>query len=177
MLTPAQSRSAAAACAAAVTGGADGGENTEHGFASDLILRGRATSSVAALYAEAAVWGRSRGVAAQSGATAALATATRYMSTDHRHAPSKHSTVAAQIRDDDPRCLPTFDVAIAGYRTLNVPADALFTNHTELHIPLRRMECIVHEDTLARLIKWDDRALTKADRGQTEDLTCTRPVL
>lgn len=74
------------------------------------------------------VWGWSRGVAAQSGATATLATTTRYMITDHRHAPSKHSTTAAQIRVLQswlPVCLSTFD--IAGCRTLNVPADAAFT--------------------------------------------------
>lgn len=74
------------------------------------------------------VWGWSRGVAAQSGATATLATTTRYMITDHRHAPSKHSTTAAQIRDLQswlPVCLSTFD--IAGCTTLNVPADTVFT--------------------------------------------------
>lgn len=53
-------------------------------------------------------WGWSRGVAAQSGATATLATTTRYMITDHRHAPSKHSTTAAQIRDYNPGCLSAF---------------------------------------------------------------------
>jgi len=63
---------------------------------------------LAVLYAEATVWGWSRGVAAQSGSTATLATATRYMITDQRHAPSKHSTVAAQIRDDNPGCLAAF---------------------------------------------------------------------
>lgn len=60
------------------------------------------------LYAKPTVWGWSRGVAAQSGATATLATTTRYMITDHRHAPSKHSTTAAQIRGYNPGCLSAF---------------------------------------------------------------------
>lgn len=60
---------------------------------------------------------------AQSGATATLATTTRYMITDHRHAPSKHNTTAAQIRDYNPGCLPTS--GIAGRTTLNVPADTV----------------------------------------------------
>lgn len=60
------------------------------------------------LYAKPNVWGWSRGVAAQSGATATLATTTRYMIIDHRHAPSKHSTTAAQIRDYNPGCLPPY---------------------------------------------------------------------
>lgn len=38
--------------------------------------------------------GRRRGVAAQSGATAALATTTRYMIIDHRHAPPPNTTAA-----------------------------------------------------------------------------------
>lgn len=70
-------------------------------------------------------------MAAQSGATATLATATRYMNTDHRHAPSKHSKTAEQIRGDDPGCLSAFlPFDKAGRPTLNVPADAVFTNRT-----------------------------------------------
>lgn len=72
-------------------------------------------------------WGWSRGVAAQSGATATLAPATWYMIAHHRHAPSKHNITAALIRDYDPGCLPTFD--IAGRTSLSVPADAVLTNH------------------------------------------------
>lgn len=61
------------------------------------------------LYAERTVWGWSHGVAAQSGATATLATTTWYMITDHRPAPSKHSTTAAaEIRHCDPGCLSGF---------------------------------------------------------------------
>ena len=82
------------------------------------------------LYAKATVWRWSHGVAAQSGAAATLATATRYMITDHRHAPSKHSTTAAQIRDCNPGCLSAFlPPTKRGAELLHVPADKLFTNH------------------------------------------------
>lgn len=62
------------------------------------------------LYAEASVFWGWKGVAAQSGATATLATTTRYMITDHRHAPSKHNTAAAQIRHRFPAYLLTLQV-------------------------------------------------------------------
>lgn len=87
------------------------------------------------LYAESTVYVGGGGGAAQSGATATLATTTRYMITDHRHAPSKHNTTATQIRHCHPACLPAYLFDLAGYRTLNVPADAVFANHT---VVLRR---------------------------------------
>lgn len=84
------------------------------------------------LYAKPTVWGWSRGVAAQSGATATLATTTRYMITDHRHAPSKHSTTAAQIRDYNPACLSAFlPLTQQGAQPKMCQTDGVFTNHTD----------------------------------------------
>ena len=78
------------------------------------------------LYAKPTVWRWSHGVAAQSGATATLATATWYMITDHRHAPSTqhNSSTDKRLQFKLLVCLPTSDKA--GCRTFTCASKQAF---------------------------------------------------